>query len=203
VTDQIESNDPAQNPNTDSLPQAHIAPLTSENQKVGAQSQTNSGTEETETTRLERDIRKGEIWMIIINALLFITTFGMLLVYNDQLTEMRKTTATAETATAIASQQIIMAKIAIDSAREQSRLDQRAWLHVDAMVAVPTVDKVFKMEVPFKNVGKTAALDASVICQTEPIDVKPGHEPKPSLVFQKKNGRRRNHSPGRSLCSYG
>src|SRR5207253_951473 len=62
---------------------------------------------EDETTKLERDIKLGETWLIVINALLLFTNIVIACIYYGQLRQMR--IATERTA--------VVAQAAQDSAR--------------------------------------------------------------------------------------
>jgi hypothetical protein len=152
MPDEQNSNNPADNPDSQPMPDA-AAISTIEKRVMALESQSCSHTKEDKTNQLERDIKKGEFVLIGINAALLITTIVIACIYSSQLDEMRKATqATDEslrlaqdasetsdgnfyrmmrqtihqTAAQLKSAQA--AQNAVKLAQDQMRVDQRAWL---------------------------------------------------------------------------
>jgi hypothetical protein len=99
-----DSNTLSADSNRQSLPQPPVTPAAPQQDEMTEESSGNAEKEENPTTKLERDIRTGEIALIIINGLLLVTTIVIAIIYNGQLKEMRKATRASEkAATAAAS----------------------------------------------------------------------------------------------------
>ena len=76
---------------------------------------------------------------------------------------------------------LLRSKESLDATIEQNRLDQRAWLGVEAIDGVPQVSHPFNITIYFKNTGKTPAVDSSFLVQQEPV--KKGQLP--TFVYRK------------------
>jgi len=72
-----------------------MSPSAPEKYEMSNTTKQTSGNQLNETVKLERDIKKGEIALILINALLLITTIVIARIYSGQLDEMRKATDAA------------------------------------------------------------------------------------------------------------
>jgi hypothetical protein len=84
---------PYERPTPESKPEA-----TPQQDKVSHNAQSGARDDESETTKLERDIKTGEKWLILVNALLLLTTIVIASIYYGQLTQMRKATEATSTA---------------------------------------------------------------------------------------------------------
>jgi len=102
-----DSNAPSTKSNSHPSPQSPMPPAAAQEDKMGNKSKTPATQEENETTKLERDIKTGEYWLIGINALLLIANIVIASIYYGQLCQMRKATKAAEGANQIASRALI------------------------------------------------------------------------------------------------
>src|ERR1700732_278032 len=74
--------------------------------------------QESATEKLERDIKTGEVWLIVINALLLITNIVIASIYYGQLGQMRKATEATQIAANAAKESAAAAKSSVDLGRE-------------------------------------------------------------------------------------
>jgi hypothetical protein len=95
MPDQSSGNTPSRESDSESLPESAIPPSAPEQYQMSNTAKQTSGSQLNETVKLERDIKKGEIALIVINALLLITTIVIARIYSGQLDEMRKATDAA------------------------------------------------------------------------------------------------------------
>ena len=95
MPDQSSSNTPSRQPNDDSLSETVMPPFTPEQREMSNTTKQAPSNQLNATVKLERDIKKGEIALIVINALLLITTIVIARIYSGQLDEMRKATDAA------------------------------------------------------------------------------------------------------------
>jgi hypothetical protein len=94
MPDQIGRENPAGNPNGE-LPSQAAAIAAIEKRVEALESQPNTRSEISETENLERDIKKGEFWLILVNALLLVAQIIIACIYYGQLKEMRQATSAA------------------------------------------------------------------------------------------------------------
>ena len=101
-----ENNSQPSTPDSDGQPspQPPVSPLAPEKREVREQPECCADQEENITTKLERDIKTGEWWLIGINALLLIANIVIASIYYGQLCQMKKATKAAEGANTIAQQ---------------------------------------------------------------------------------------------------
>src|SRR5260221_1231134 len=90
---QNSGHDPADNAKGQPVSQFPVAPEQDEMEKLFNRS---ASDKESETVKLERDIKKGEIWLIGMNGTLLITTIVIACIYNGQLNQMRIATEAAK-----------------------------------------------------------------------------------------------------------
>lgn len=122
---------------------------------------------------LERDIKKGEIALIIINALLLVTTIIIAKIYYGQLEEMRKATAASRDAANAAADAVREGEKSLQANIDQFHLDQRAWVGItDARSSFKEIGDKLRVEptIEIRNTGKTPAIRMSwdIISRHEP-----------------------------------
>jgi len=117
--------------------------------------------EENPTTKLERDIKTGEIALIVINGLLLVTTIVIAVIYNGQLKEMRRATRASEKAAIAAAKASDTADATLKDSQKSFEIDQRPYV----VAATPEFagnglvpDKKLTVNVTFKDIGRTPAL---------------------------------------------
>src|ERR1700704_6508834 len=95
MPDQSDDHSPSANSATEPISQSPVLQTTAKEDKVRKDSERNTGQALRETVKLERDIKTGEILMVVLTALLLITNLVIAKIYYGQLQEMRKATEAA------------------------------------------------------------------------------------------------------------
>jgi hypothetical protein len=91
-----------------------------------------------------------EILQVIFTAFLLAAAIIGACIYGAQLIEMQKATVAATKAAKATEDAVIMA-------RDNARLDQRAWVTVAGITGFPEVGKPLRITIYFANTGKTPA----------------------------------------------
>lgn len=92
MPDEHDGDRPSDNPEKQSLSELPMSPSAPEQGEVGKRRTTYPNEELSETAKLERDIKIGEIWLIAINVALLLANILIAAIYYGQLHEMRKST---------------------------------------------------------------------------------------------------------------
>jgi hypothetical protein len=82
------SHTPPTDPTDQTLPQANVSPPTPQQEEMRNNPDDRPNDEESETVKLEKDIRRGEGWLIGINGSLLIATIVIAVIYFGQLRQM-------------------------------------------------------------------------------------------------------------------
>ena len=101
--------------------------------------------EESPTAKLERDIKTGEIALIVINGLLLVTTIVIAVIYSGQLKQMRKATEAS--------------RKAADAAVQAMHIDDRAWVDISTGPAELILGQPLLVPIIIANNGKTSAFN--------------------------------------------
>jgi hypothetical protein len=121
MPNQDSANTPSPDSQEQSVSQAPVTPIAPQQNEMREESNSNSHKKESDATKLQRDIKIGEICLIVINFFLLVTTIVIAVIYSGQLTEMRKSTKAAQDAANAA-------ESAADIAHESLISTQRAYV---------------------------------------------------------------------------
>src|SRR5205814_122727 len=137
------------------------------NQHDGSTPPNSTDTPLTETAKLERDIKTGEICLIIINVLLLITTIVIAKIYYGQLQEMKKATQAAEKA--------------VVTARDTLISSQRPWIGISGNINVEKIEIIPNpMKVNGGESGQPTAMHAIIGFSLENFGNSPARRIAPS-----------------------
>jgi hypothetical protein len=178
-----DSNTPPVDPQGQQLPQRPETPLTPEQDKMGEKALCSSQNEETPATKLERDIKTGEICLIVINGLLLITSIVIAFIYNGQLKEMRKATRASEKSANAAATASDTAARTLISQQKSFEIDQRPYLvgEVPVFSGLPfAANTSIHVNFTYKNIGRTPAIRDFTY-----IRLSPYHAPKAAESIQR------------------
>lgn len=94
--------------------------------------------------------RDSQWWQVIVAGILVPFGIYAVIVYSEQLDEMRKSTDAATRAAKAAEDSVMLT-------RETAHLDQQAWVAVTAISGTPKPDELTNINVLIRNSGKTFA----------------------------------------------
>jgi len=98
MPDQHSGDKPSEQAEAQPLSQSQICPPTPKGNAMRQKSDPNADDKSTQTANFERDIKMGEICLIIINGLLLVTSIVIACIYYGQLQQMTRATEATEKA---------------------------------------------------------------------------------------------------------
>jgi hypothetical protein len=122
---------------------------------------------------------------LAISAITLLALVCTLAVASLQLDQMIVSTKAADKSAAAAKDNAVQAAKSFNATIDQFRLDQRAWVGIDAWGGIPKIGEPFIISVQIKNSGKTPALNVQLFSQEEPI--KRGE--KPTFSYAERNSK--------------
>src|SRR5437879_5170932 len=93
---------------------------------------------------------KYETLQVILTAFILAAAIIAACIYGCQLSEMQKSTIAATKAAKAAEDSVLLAK-------ENTHLDQRAWMAIASISGAPNIGEVFRVTITIRNTGKTPA----------------------------------------------
>jgi hypothetical protein len=194
---------PTGSPDSQSYPPSPVVPGLEE-RIMALESRKRARVEEAKSDQLVRDVKKGEWWLIGINALLLIATILIAFIYYGQLSQMRIATKATQDAVCVASRtlaetvrsnraQELSSSRAFQATIDNFHQDQRAWVTINAVSLRPLKDGDFvAINQATVNGGKTIAFDvfgANMIAfPTVPLKVFPYFDAQHKTIKQRNLG---------------
>jgi hypothetical protein len=102
-----------------------------------------------------------ETLQIILSAFVLSAAVIAACIYGCQLSEMQKSTAASTKAAKAAEDSVILA-------RQNARLEQRAWVTVAGISGTPELNKVLRIKIDVANTGKTFAKNLKITPSADP-----------------------------------
>ena len=104
-----------------------------------------------------------EIISLIFSALTFAAAVIVAIIYGRMLVEMRKSTDAATKSADAANKAANLAEENVKLTHDNARLDQRAWVYVQAVRGSPESAKPFLVTVTIVNTGRTFAKNIDIV----------------------------------------
>ena len=128
MTDQNESNQPTPNSSNQPLPERNVPALTVEQQEIREHTKNAADSDESKATKIEKDIRTGERWLIVITAVGVLLSAVIAVIYYGQLKEMRKATHASQKSADAATRAADIANDTLTNTQAEFRTEQRPFI---------------------------------------------------------------------------
>jgi hypothetical protein len=158
-----EGNQPPANPENQTPPEFPPEPGRQQNE-MRQNPQDAPHDQQPETIQLQRDIRSGEIWLIMLNAILIVINSIVAVIYYGQLVQMREATKAAKDSAVAAQSAANTASATLTNQQHAFEIDQRPYVIVISpeFYGLPNPPplmpgRVFA-NIKFRNIGRTPAI---------------------------------------------